>query len=284
MKRVLIALPFFLVIVLTLQNCKPREEDCDDPSNPKCSNYDPCFGKKETSAAFHMYEAPSFDDFPEWWPKIDSDTVVGRYLRFSALQNGAKEYQWWIGSEATPRFGRDIEVDFTGVSVPKRIRLIVKSNPDNNCFPNDDGIDTVDRMLYFIEDFCNNYPLQGKWEGAFDDKPDSTFTFEYINCRLRGSLSTAPFFSGFDDTLWHFANTGLLTYRQKRINIAASWTDTNTGVFTQASKVVRGAFCTLSENLDSVTIVVEYKDTPVISPRTPFNNPLNRTFRGKRIK
>lgn len=280
MKKTVITFICIAASMLLLQNCKGRDEDCNDPSNPKCSNYNPCFGKKETSAAFYMYESPNtLFTFPAWldikWTLLDSDTSVLGGLIFRAMQENAVEYQWWVGTEVNPRFGREIQIDFGSSKIPKRIRLIVKSNPDNNCFPNDDGIDTVDRMLYFLEDPCNNYPLKGKWEGAFKDNPDSTFIFEYGHCRQSGSQSFKPFFSGFDDTLWYFCNSDLSTYRQKWITGKSTWIDSTTGKRIPPSRINR-AFCTLSNNSDSVRILVEYNSS--------LEAPYRRNFIGIRKK
>ena len=37
--------------LLALQSCK-EECPCDDPTNPNCDNYDPCYGKKPITADF----------------------------------------------------------------------------------------------------------------------------------------------------------------------------------------------------------------------------------------
>lgn len=41
---------FSLATLLVLQSCR-----CDDPTDPKCKNYDPCFEVQEPTADFDMY-------------------------------------------------------------------------------------------------------------------------------------------------------------------------------------------------------------------------------------
>jgi hypothetical protein len=60
---------FALIIVstLVLQSCK---DYCEDPSNPECCNYDPCYNQGSTSAHFIIEES-----LRDYW--IECDTVVG---------------------------------------------------------------------------------------------------------------------------------------------------------------------------------------------------------------
>ena len=45
---------YLLILALLWAGCKEDdEEECFDPTNPECSNYDPCYGNEPT-AAFKM--------------------------------------------------------------------------------------------------------------------------------------------------------------------------------------------------------------------------------------
>ena len=82
MKTHIPILSLSLVALLALGSCK-KEKPCQDPSNPDCENYDPCYGKKAPSADFIIGQSSpqsyfgmaSFefisDDtlfFPFFWP------------------------------------------------------------------------------------------------------------------------------------------------------------------------------------------------------------------------
>ena len=53
---------FFLVISLAFYQCKEDEDDqCSDPTNPKCANYDPCAANPEPRAAIITSEIGGLD-------------------------------------------------------------------------------------------------------------------------------------------------------------------------------------------------------------------------------
>ena len=43
------------VIMLCFNGCK-KDTICNDPTDPNCKNYDPCYGKTPVSADFGIYE------------------------------------------------------------------------------------------------------------------------------------------------------------------------------------------------------------------------------------
>ncbi len=133
----------------------------------------PCAGKKATSAEFNIYEATG-NGFHEWG-LIDTDSIVytpicdgctpldSTYkiaylnevnLKFKALDTTAKKYEW--------RFNDSDQVFTTsGFSlrfIPKKvlassiaITLILSKTPNKECFPQDNGIDTLTKTLHFVK-------------------------------------------------------------------------------------------------------------------------------------
>lgn len=170
---------FALIIAstLVLQSCK---DDCEDPSNPECCNYDPCYNQESTSAYFIIEES-----LGDHW--IECDTVVGignvSSVRFTALHE-ADSFIWTLGSEIIR------EKSFIRNSFPSDRRISVslitiRNNPNTSCFPKDDGRDTFRRVMYtwprefyydsverkYIVD--NPMPIQGTYQGYFASAPNN---------------------------------------------------------------------------------------------------------------
>jgi hypothetical protein len=118
-----------ILLVLVFDNCKKKS----DPISP-------CKGLVSTNADFVIEQQVG----DRWFV---SDTVISgqfSYVRFTAKYD-ADSYVWKIGSETitTKTFTKTWLPENTTIPVT----LIIKKKPDTNCFPDDDGIDTVVRLL-----------------------------------------------------------------------------------------------------------------------------------------
>ena len=178
MKKIISLLTAFLLIVsaVLMEQCKCKQ--CEDPTNPECSNYDPCLGVAKTSADFKIEERTG-----SYW--VETDTVE-RYsrVRFTALQE-ADSYRWLIGAD---EFN---EKSFTLSNFPYNswigVTLILKRTPNKACHPNDNGIDTVYRRFYVWPEgyyldpslfrflVKNPYPIYGTYYGALKSSPNNRF-------------------------------------------------------------------------------------------------------------
>jgi hypothetical protein len=160
--------------------CKDK---CQDPSNPECGNYNPCYGKQETSADFYT-EVKAGN---RWF---ESDFAFTGF-RFRAKDTSADEYLWEIGSEKYTT--RSLYLDKFPNSTS--IKLTVKRNkPYTSCFPNDKGIVTMTKVVYTdnTDDFYEymrmpdtqtprgKYKmLNGRYEGFNKRNPNFKFKVEY---------------------------------------------------------------------------------------------------------
>ena len=153
----------------------------DDPVRPKP---DPCEGKKPVSAEFHIYEQPGY--IPDEWELYDTDTLNTTDILFVSIGH-ADDYEWHIGSEIIKGksvFRRNFP---RGVNIP--IMMIARGVPDTECFPFDDGIDTVMRILYVNRIMENFEPctfefdlFSGDYTGYNLDNPKDTFTITIDAC------------------------------------------------------------------------------------------------------
>jgi hypothetical protein len=159
---------------LTLSSCR---KSCQDPTNPKCENYDPCYKLKPTSAGFKTYDpmmfAQSQKELGLVWDVV-SDTI-GSNCYFVADEENAK-YTWLIG--AGVYHTRTVSIDFinsridAGTLIP--VTLIVEKEPNKKCFPNDDGRDTFTKQILVARYALNKYfPME--------PEDDDSLVFQSLN-------------------------------------------------------------------------------------------------------
>ena len=123
---------------------------CDDPTDPDCKNYDPCWDKEPVSAAFEM--GVSFYQHAGKHPLQDtfmvSDTVMRgpRKVEFRGPE-GYVSYRWKIGLDDREFTEQNFALFFIDADPLVEVRLIVERAPNPDCFPGDDGRDTAYQHL-----------------------------------------------------------------------------------------------------------------------------------------
>jgi len=127
-----------------------------------------CGCAKEVSAEF-LIEEESTTFEPRLRYTITDSIFGNKNVRFTAMVKDAK-YTWYIGSEklTDKTFRRYFSNALVGQSIP--ISLVVRKNPNNICFPNDDGYDSLTKRLIvarriYSEDFdslrfCGTYRVK----------------------------------------------------------------------------------------------------------------------------
>ena len=220
-------------LLLSLPACK--EKDCDDPQNPDCGNYDPCWGKKPVTADFIFGRTTATPepingvDYP-----ICEDTIFmagaedrrgrdyGVLMKFQALEPNAK-YTWKLGAETINK--KEFERWFIKSGLPGvyQATLIVEKTPDAACFPLDDGKDTITRKFTLMPHY--QLPIMGKYKVLFEGSKDSTIieiqpweissSTQFRNYKIVDSASvqytTLINFQNKRDTVTHFLFDGFPT-------------------------------------------------------------------------
>jgi hypothetical protein len=170
----------YMVIFLS-QSCKDK---CNDPGNPECQNYNPCFGKSETSAEFIVEEDLLGFGLEGIWYKADSITPsFNNSVRFSALNN-ADSFIWTIGGGVYNTKSVVLN-SFIPNSTVEITLIVFNKNPNVLCFPNDDGKDTFVRTIcvwprikeriggvYGYTVLTNPYPISGYYQGYYQSHPN----------------------------------------------------------------------------------------------------------------
>ena len=202
-------------VVLLTQCCKP-DDTCSDPSNPECENYDPCYGIEEPTAAFKMRGTsvgfPVSENLVAEW----CDTIFNSGVEFMADMEDASTYEWYIGTETEPRFGRSFKLGFgdyyedtlqnlnpenPDYYLPLNITLIVRNN-EGACVPASDTVLTSTSQLVFTRKLLTRGTFIGRVEGEDFDRE---VTFWQDGEDLTNPIFNEQYFSDIiglvDDTL-----------------------------------------------------------------------------------
>ena len=175
-----------LLVVFSFNSCK--KNCCQDPTNPDCENYDPCYGKKRINSLFKVRPGDNgFKPPEEWCDLLSCDTFNASSVRFDLPVNNPSnsQYEWQIGTEPTPRkSNKGFEVDFSDylnagnweTHIP--ITLTIRT-PHNSCMTNiEDTFIKVTRELFFTKK--SYHPFGGSinekvFEGFLLEKPNEIF-------------------------------------------------------------------------------------------------------------
>jgi hypothetical protein len=145
-----------------------------------CKDEPECSSSMETKAYFEGYNTENLKLWQEIkYPLIENDTNWAHMTFVAKNIENATYYKWIIGAEEIENTPTVFRQGFPrNVLVP--ITLIVKKTPNKNCFPNDDGIDTLTKTYYFTDKQRRWYREDGSYlyfRGSFSHKPMDSFTF-----------------------------------------------------------------------------------------------------------
>lgn len=170
---------FGFVGLLILQGCK-EECPCTDPTNPNCDNYDPCWDEKPVTADFEMSQQPRFGSYADyvgdWHPELKFFRHMIGFKPVNYLSGDTSvKYTWLLGSEEIHDYSFEREFEDTKQTGEKNIpiTLIVEKEPNLDCFPLDDGKDTVVKYIQLVESGCE-FLTYGDFKVLFVGDTDST--------------------------------------------------------------------------------------------------------------
>jgi len=200
-----------LLIVCSACSCK---RDCQDHTNPKCENYDPCYGKEKPSAKFIMEEG----GMREWQngQQVEifyPDSVFqGFGIRFRSELTDKDKYnhKWYIGNLYYENVSQTPSISFGNTARPQNITIshVIEYTPDLQCFPDDDGKDSVAQTFRLIAEY-NELKTYGKFQGRVNDT-GQVFIVEILPLRRIGLDTT--FWPGYgqltDKMTINFHNEG----------------------------------------------------------------------------
>lgn len=204
-KESIILVVWYFCILLT-SCCKDK---CQDPTNPECSNYDPCF-ENSFSADFQMYQEFDYKASSElianWWLKdtiyrsefLDGDIVpyyyYDRYV-FIAKNSKAKSYQWKIGADPRQRTESSFSIGFSGNEGTLTVSLIVEFDPNDPCNKLKKKFDTVSKQFTVVDELTklpyigNKYKIKNT---ATKEERIVEFYKEFYKCNVNGTEGFYP--------------------------------------------------------------------------------------------
>lgn len=290
-----IFLSTFLLSLLVACRKDIAPEPCTDPLNPNCVNYHPCNGTQPTKADFVLEEFIGDRDFGNY---VEGDTIwCCNSVRFRPLQT-ADEYIWILGADTVrekiayrSKFPLEGWFDAT---------LIIKRKPNRQCYPDDDGVDTLHRKFYVWP--TNNdgtqtpprypdFPIYGTYYGYNESNPNHYF---YVTLRdtFWENLVNQPSYVGilkgipYETSSWinKAASSGLFTNGESPKALSL-YTEVLTSLPEQESPQPRinGLAYLKRDNPNKIIINYSYSDsfwTPGIGLPLKYKN----TFYGNRIQ
>ncbi len=250
--------------LLTIPGCKCS---CDDPTDPDCKNYDPCYGiDPPLTADFDMYNyVDPLSSFygPDTLLKID-DTMNGGTIVFIANEENADSYEWHVGSGVydTRQVSLNLLTAPDSTSIP--VTLTVRKKPNLACYPNGDSILTLEKSFYRIGNY-DKCMFQGIWEGYYLDTPGFKDTLHITGRDSNYNFGIYGISPGFDSAVTSDLAARFAWYFESAANENKS------------DMYFRG-YCFVNSTKDSISFYWEQE-----SPRDVLDWPGQRTFVGWRI-
>lgn len=180
------------MVLVSLTSCQRDEDEnnCCDPTNPECSNYDPCAANPEPRAAIITSEIGGLDQhvIPE------NDLLFGRATFFESPYSGdtAVKHTWYLGTEVIEE--NSFVRTFFNLNRPAEIPISLKIEypVDSTCYPNSLGYDSITVTRKFAK-YYREFNTTGRFKVAVSGTTDS-FTFDLTAVYVKNHVDTI-----FDD-------------------------------------------------------------------------------------
>ena len=224
MRKILQIFTLIALSFLVLYSCSKKEEGCTDeaalnfdpkaieddgsctycyePTNPQCTNYDPCYAAAPVTAQFDALERLGVTADADTFI-ITTNKFMQTSVKFEAHEENAN-YTWHIGTETlhTRSFVRSFaNHQLLGQTIP--VTLVVEKTPDLTCNPNDDGKDSVTRYFEVI-DKCSTL-LFDTFVGVWESQPLDVFEIAIIHLPDPDPWATG---CNYDIRFWNFNKQG----------------------------------------------------------------------------
>ena len=152
---------------------------------------DPCDCASEVSADFEIWEGSS--QVPNPRQTLTDTTYKDRTVEFRALEEDA-EYTWYIGAdvETGQETWKYFPDQWAGSDIP--ITLVVEKEPNNTCFPDDDGYDSVVKTFHISDYWQENGqdlglgPIEGIYRVKSEHLADSFDVEFYADKNFQGEI------------------------------------------------------------------------------------------------
>jgi hypothetical protein len=183
---------FFIILLgfsglVALQSCK---DCCEDPTNPDCDNYDPCWNYKPANADFGIYEVVG-DGLGTRGEHIlsETDTILATNGVIFNPKTDQKNVTWFLGLDTISQ----VELFKTGFPENSwiTVTMVTKVDP-SNCLTSEQLSDTLTKRFYVLQNCCDtainkSNPWWGTWQGTDADNPEEIFTVSWGYIKYNGT-------------------------------------------------------------------------------------------------
>lgn len=174
-----------LVVGIFAQSCCK----CDDPTDPDCPNYDPCFGVEAPIASFgagYIYEIPGDEIFNNFYPDsiiyLDGDTIPGTCTFYSYTVD-ADSFFWRVGQDPRVFKGKQFYLEFGKEFHMQSIDVELQVLKKSSCFEGGFVRDTMRKTLVITSSFLESPSIpfwNNKYHGVSTEFPQDSFTIEFM--------------------------------------------------------------------------------------------------------
>jgi hypothetical protein len=195
MKKI-VKLTLALLVVLFFSTCK--KECCQDPTNPKCENYDPCHGVTKANADFTIGEFLGDLRYSDTM-FTEADTVYASNTTCFVPKHENDSFIWILGAEEVRSktlcrshfpVNRDISVTL----------ITVKNSP---CLNGKKQRDTITKRFHTVPHWsqlgdsteAKKNPFWGTWKGAHTDNPNDEFLVTF------GFIGAHPYYNSYPTSM-----------------------------------------------------------------------------------
>jgi hypothetical protein len=192
----IIKLTLALFVVLFFNSC--RKECCQDPTNPKCENYDPCNGVTKANADFTIGEFLGDLRYSDTM-FTEADTVYASNTTCFVPKHENDSFIWILGAEEVRSktlcrshfpVNRDISVTL----------ITVKNSP---CLNGKKQRDTITKRFHTVPHWsqlgdsteAKKNPFWGTWKGAHTDNPNDEFLVTF------GFIGAHPYYNSYPTSM-----------------------------------------------------------------------------------
>lgn len=170
-------LAILLISILFSTCCK---EECDDPTDSHCSNYDPCLSVVTADASFMAFDSiiPTWADTSVGFP-IDAFRT-GQTVYFKALHKDMLSYEWKVGTDTRVWTAPEFSLGFDGFEGEVSVRLITTAKDDLNCLSEEELRDTSYRSYEVTSYGPFEVPVFGVYKGTDTASPNHEYTLTLL--------------------------------------------------------------------------------------------------------
>ena len=170
--------PLFFVLLISVLSFACCEEECDDPTDRMCPNFDVCLVTPKADASFVMLDSSIWSDT---LLSFSIDTISSsKSVYFRALNKDMAAYEWTIGTDPTVFTDNEFKLSFNQFEGFVNVRLVVTAKDDYGCLDAQELRDTSYQTFQVLIMSPYDSPIFGEFIGSDTAKPNENYTLTVL--------------------------------------------------------------------------------------------------------